>query len=472
MSDFKVAAVSNSAADTNIHPANNCVIRVIGVGGGGGNSLQHMINQSLDGVEFIAINTDTQALSKSTAPTKVQIGVKLTNGLGAGCDPNKGRKAAEESKEDIKKLLLGSDMVFITAGMGGGTGTGAAPIIAEIAKETGALTVAVVTKPFRFEGKRHMINAQAGISDLSKNVDSLIVIDNDKLLKNLGANVSIVNAFNEANDVLLNAVKGITDAITRPGYINLDFADVRTVLMGRGHAMIGNGMGKGANFVEDAVQHAIHSPLIEQVDIRSAAGLLVNARVNTNFPIVKWEEICSEIQSYADEEADCKMGLSFDDKLAEDEIAVTILITGISPADMSQGAESPAAVARNQASLRRNSTLGNAKADAGGFFSMAQNHALSGFGASTQPSASSATFSAGISAPTPAGGNDNSQVSPLSFGSAPSSLRPESGAQVQMSPNQAPTGGAEVPVGGVGQMSAAESQDLWSVPPILRNKAD
>ena len=309
MSEFSVESVSNTATDAGIHQSKNCVIRVLGVGGGGGNSLQHMINQSINGVEFIAVNTDAQALGKSTAPLKVQIGVKLTNGLGAGCDPNKGRKAAEESKEDIKKLIQGSDMVFITAGMGGGTGTGAAPIIAEIAKEIGALTVAVVTKPFRFEGKRHMVNAEAGISELSKHVDSLIVIDNDKLLKNLGANISIVNAFNEANDVLLNAVKGITDSITMPGYINLDFADVQTVMRGRGHAMIGNGVGQGANFVEDAVQHAIHSPLIEQVDISSAAGLLVNARVNPNFPIVKWQEICDEIQSYADEEADCKSGL-------------------------------------------------------------------------------------------------------------------------------------------------------------------
>ncbi len=465
MSDFKVAAVSNTASDLNIHPASNCVIRVIGVGGGGGNSLQHMINQSLDGVEFIVVNTDTQALSKSTAPTKVQIGVKLTNGLGAGCDPNKGRKAAEESKEDIKKLLQGSDMVFITAGMGGGTGTGAAPIIAEIAKETGALTVAVVTKPFRFEGKRHMINAQAGISDLSKHVDSLIVIDNDKLLKNLGANVSIVNAFNEANDVLLNAVKGITDSITHPGYINLDFADVRTVLLGRGHAMIGNGVGKGANFVEDAVQHAIHSPLIEQVDIKSAAGLLVNARVNQNFPISKWEQICSEIQSYADEEADCKMGLTFDDKLAEDEIAVTILITGISAADV-PGAESPAAVARAQASLRRTAAFSApsqaaaaAAPQENGFFNMAQQRPLAGFGAA--PAAPAAAQTADPAQPAPFGTAES--AAPLSFGGAPSGLRAEPAA-----PTQAP---AEVPVS-PGAMSAADAPDLWTVPPILRNKAD
>ncbi len=457
MSDFKVAAVSSTAADSNIHPANNCVIRVIGVGGGGGNSLQHMINQSLSGVEFIVVNTDTQALTKSTSPTKVQIGVKLTNGLGAGCDPNKGRKAAEESKEDIKKLLQGSDMVFITAGMGGGTGTGAAPIIAEIAKETGALTVAVVTKPFRFEGKRHMINAQAGISDLSKHVDSLIVIDNDKLLKNLGANVSIVNAFSEANDVLLNAVKGITDSITRPGYINLDFADVKTVLMGRGHAMIGNGVGKGANFVEDAVQHAIHSPLIEQVDIKSAAGLLVNARVNPNFPISKWEQICTEIQSYADEEADCKMGLSFDEKIAEDEIAVTILITGISAADV-PGAESPAAVARAQASMRRSNALNGRPEGGNGFFTMSQQRPLSSFnnqGAAAVPAQGQETGAAEAVRP----------AAPFSAGPV---LREAAGPAVQLTEVSTPAEVAVSPAQGAG----ADSPDLWSVPPILRNKAD
>ena len=332
MSDLRIDSESMTGVGS-ITPSSTCVIRVLGIGGGGGNTIQHMINNDMKGVEFIAVNTDTQALGKSTSPLKVQIGVKLTNGLGAGCDPNKGRKAAEESRDDIKKLIQGSDMVFITAGMGGGTGTGAAPIIAEIAKETGALTVAVVTKPFNFEGKRHMVNAESGITELSKHVDSLIVIDNDKLLKNLGANISIMTAFKAANDVLLNAVKGITDAITNPGFINLDFADVVTIMRGRGHAMIGNGVGQGPNFVEDAVDRAIHSPLIEQVDIKSAAGLLANVRVNPNFPISKWEDVCNAIQSYADEEADCKLGMSFDETIAEDQVCVTILITGISATD-------------------------------------------------------------------------------------------------------------------------------------------
>lgn len=459
MSEFSVESVANTATDAGIHQPNKCVIRVLGVGGGGGNSLQHMINQSLSGVEFIAVNTDAQSLSKSTAPLKVQIGVKLTNGLGAGCDPNKGRKAAEESREDIKKLLQSSQMVFITAGMGGGTGTGAAPIIAEVAQETGALTVAVVTKPFRFEGKRHMVNAQAGISELSKHVDSLIVIDNDKLLKNLGANISIVNAFNEANDVLLNAVKGITDSITQPGFINLDFADVVTVMRGRGHAMIGNGIGQGANFVEDAIQHAIHSPLIEQVDISSAAGLLVNARVNPNFPIGKWQEISDEIQSYADDEADCKFGLVFDDKIPEDQISITILVTGISGADI-PGSESPAAVARAQASIRRNNLL-NQNQYEGGLFQMAQQrqpqpqpqpHPQHSYQAAAAPMTQNVRTQSYQQPPFTA-----SRDAPLS------AVRPMNAEEPQPAPVNIATSNLRA--------KEEDPQALWEVPPILRNNA-
>ncbi|MCR5085483.1 MAG: cell division protein FtsZ [Succinivibrionaceae bacterium] len=441
MSDFRLESVSAPSSDVGIQPSSNCVIRVLGVGGGGGNSLQHMINESLSGVEFIAVNTDSQALTKSTSPLKVQIGVKLTNGLGAGCDPNKGRKAAEESKDDIRKLLEGSDMVFITAGMGGGTGTGAAPIIAEIAKETGALTVAVVTKPFLFEGKRHMINAESGITELSKHVDSLIVIDNQKLLKNLGANISIVNAFNEANDVLLNAVKGITDSITQPGFINLDFADVQTVMRGRGHAMIGTGLGKGANFVQDAVDRAIHSPLIEQSEIASAAGLLVNARVNPNFPITKWQEICTAVQNYADDEADCKFGILFDDKVGEDEIAITILITGISGADLTTGSQSRAG---NGGNIRRSPFVQemNAGTSDRGFFA---NDRMSA------PQGAVQQFATPQPQPVQQVGN------------------------AFAAPQAAPFGRSEVPAAEipVGQDSSSSDEgSLWELPPILRNKAD
>ncbi len=450
MSDFRVESVSNSNAGSTITPSGKCVIRVLGIGGGGGNSLQHMINDSLSGVEFIAVNTDSQALSKSTSPLKVQIGVKLTNGLGAGCDPNKGRKAAEESKEDIKKLIQGSDMVFITAGMGGGTGTGAAPIIAEIAKETGALTVAVVTKPFKFEGKRHMVNAESGITELSKHVDSLIVIDNDKLLKNLGANISILNAFHAANDVLLNAVKGITEAITSPGYINLDFADVVTVMRGRGHAMIGNGVGQGANFVEDAVDRAIHSPLIEQVDIKSAAGLLANVRVNPNFPIAKWEEICNAIQSYADEEADCKFGMSFDDSIAEDQVAITILITGISATDNALVANKPRP--NSDVGLNRPAMPGT-RPVARGFFTQARTDAVQ---QPQQPQNQPQTA--------------NTQTNDLF-------VQPKYNGSFGAAAPQEPTftglkGASEVPVDSFGKSPAEDNSNMWELPPILRSKSE
>ncbi len=452
MSDFRVESVANSGAGSTITPSGTCVIRVLGIGGGGGNSLQHMINDSLSGVEFIAVNTDSQALSKSTSPLKVQIGVKLTNGLGAGCDPNKGRKAAEESKEDIKKLIQGSDMVFITAGMGGGTGTGAAPIIAEIAKETGALTVAVVTKPFKFEGKRHTVNAESGITELSKHVDSLIVIDNDKLLKNLGANISIVNAFNAANDVLLNAVKGITSAITKPGFINLDFADVVTVMRGRGHAMIGNGVGKGANYVEDAVDRAIHSPLIEQVDIKSAAGLLTNIRVNPNFPIQKYEEICTAIQSYADEEADCKFGMTFEEELSEDEVAITILITGISATDPNN----PANIARDRVAGASRDRASAISTGAGGFFDKVRKEPE--HFAQARPEAVAPKT---VQVPDPFRSQE-----PQYNDYNTAHKEPSFGGHMDNS------NVSEVAVDSFGKSPAEDKNDLWDLPPILRSKSE
>lgn len=446
MSDFRVEETSSVADYSNSDNACKSVIRVLGIGGGGGNSLQHMINENLTGVEFIAVNTDSQALNRSTSPLKVQIGVKLTNGLGAGCDPNKGRKAAEESKDDIKKLIQGSDMVFITAGMGGGTGTGAAPIIAEIAKETGALTVAVVTRPFKFEGKRHMVNAESGITELSKHVDSLIVIDNDKLLKNLGANISLVNAFNAANDVLLNAVKGITDAITSPGFINLDFADVVTVMRGRGHAMIGNGTGQGANFVQDAVDRAIHSPLIEQVDIKSAAGLLANIRVNPNFPISKWEDVCNAIQSYADEEADCKFGMIFDESVAEDQVSITILITGISASDNNLATKHRAQQQFTEASLNR-------PQEPSGFFNEVSR--MSGYNNQAQaPAAQVAPQNQDLFRQhQPSYGFTNTQHSQEQAFSANNEV-------------------SEVPVESFAKSPSEDRDDLWELPQILRSKSE
>lgn len=451
MSDFRVESVSNGTSDSGVQQSSGCKIRVLGIGGGGGNTLQHMINESLSGVEFIAINTDSQALAKTTSPIKVQIGVKLTGGLGAGCDPNKGRKAAEESKEDIKKLLQGSDMVFITAGMGGGTGTGAAPIIAEIAKETGALTVAVVTKPFQFEGKRHMVNAESGISELTKHVDSLIVIDNEKLLKNLGANISIISAFNEANDVLLNAVRGITDSITNTGIINVDFADVQTVMRGRGHAMIGTGIGQGANFIDDAVERAIHSPLIEAVDVESAAGLLVVVRANPNFPMTKWNDLCSDVQGYADAEADCKFGLLFDDTMSEDQVEVTILITGISGVDPKGGAQDVTG-ARGANRITRDVIASNK-----GWYNATHN-------------AERQNFANAIAAPA------EQRVSPAPFTVSPAQNRVEG---VELNASIAPSMSGfsaqapepvELPVGSA---KGDDDSGIWSeLPPILRNRSE
>lgn len=333
MSDVKVENDINMQGDT-ITPSCGCVIRVIGVGGGGNNALQYMMDKNLAGVECMAINTDPQTLERTNVKLKVQIGVRTTNGLGAGCDPNKGRKAAEESYEDIKKLLSGSDMVFITAGMGGGTGTGASPIVAKVAKEVGVLTVAIVTQPFSFEGKRHRINAMAGISELAKNVDSIIIVDNDKLLRNLGPNVSLKNAFEKANDVLYQAVEGITSAITNTGFINLDFADIVTVMRNSGLAMIGSSEGQGPNLVEDTVRKAINSPLVDNVNLGSATGLIANIRVSQNIPVNLLSEVCDAIQAYAREDATCKFGLYFDDKLDDGKIVATVLVTGISSTDI------------------------------------------------------------------------------------------------------------------------------------------
>ncbi len=310
------------------------IIKVVGVGNGGCNMLQHIINRGLEGVEFIAINTDSLSLYKSTAPLRVQIGVKLSNGLGAGCDPNKGRKAAEESREDIKPLLQGASLVIIIAGMGGGTGTGSSPVIADIAKEVGALTIAVVTRPFCFEGKKHWFQAENyGIIELAKHVDTLIKIEQQKVLESLGTNISIIDAFNKINEISLHAVSCITDSPHHPGYINLEFGDLETLMRDHGYATVGHAEGKGEKFVEDAVQRAFASFMIDQVDPKSATGLLVVARVNANFPITKYAQLSNEISSYANEEAQIRTSILIDEQLAEDQIILTIVLTGLPEED-------------------------------------------------------------------------------------------------------------------------------------------
>lgn len=306
----------------------SAVIKVIGVGGGGGNAVEHMMIHSIEGVEFICANTDAQALKNSSANTLIQLGESITRGLGAGANPEVGRRSAEEDRERIKTALSGADMVFITAGMGGGTGTGAAPIVAQIAKELGILTVAVTTKPFSFEGKVRMQVADAGIANLSQYVDSLITIPNNKLLSVLGKNVSLVNAFKAANDVLRGAVQGIAELITRPGLINVDFADVRTVMSEMGMAMMGTGSATGENRARIAAESAISSPLLEDVDMNNARGVLVNITAGLDMSIGEFEEVGDAIKSITSDSATVVVGTVIDPEL-RDEVRVTVIVTGL-----------------------------------------------------------------------------------------------------------------------------------------------
>jgi cell division protein FtsZ len=304
------------------------VIKVIGVGGGGGNAIEHMVTQTIQGVEFIAANTDSQALRNSSAHVTLQLGSDVTKGLGAGANPEIGRRAAEEDRETIRQALEGADMVFIAAGMGGGTGTGAAPVVAEIAKEMGILTVAVVTKPFPFEGKKRMSYAVQGIEFLSKHVDSLITIPNEKLLKVLGAGTSLLDAFKAANNVLLGAVQGIAELITRSGLINVDFADVKTVMSEMGTAMMGSGVATGADRAEEAASAAISSPLLEDVDLAGARGILVNITAGLDLSIDEFETVGNAVKAFASENATVVVGTVIDPDMT-DEIRVTVVATGI-----------------------------------------------------------------------------------------------------------------------------------------------
>ena len=304
------------------------VIKVIGVGGGGGNAVEHMVSQTIEGVEFITANTDSQALRNSAANVTLQMGADVTKGLGAGANPEIGRRSAEEDRETIKQTLQGADMVFIAAGMGGGTGTGAAPVVAEVAREMGILTVAVVTKPFPFEGKKRMNYADQGIEFLSKNVDSLITIPNEKLLKVLGPGTSLLDAFKAANNVLLGAVQGIAELITRPGLINVDFADVRTVMSEMGTAMMGSGTASGEDRAEEAAEAAISSPLLEDVDLAGARGILVNITAGMDISIDEFETVGNAVKAFASENATVVVGAVIDPEMTE-ELRVTVVATGI-----------------------------------------------------------------------------------------------------------------------------------------------
>ena len=308
--------------------AQNAEIKVIGVGGGGGNAVRHMIENEIDGVEFVCANTDAQALADVATRTVLQLGSGITKGLGAGANPDIGRQSALEDRDRIIEVLTGSDMVFITAGMGGGTGTGAAPIFAEVARDLGILTVAVVTKPFAFEGKKRMTIAEEGLLELQQHVDSLITIPNQKLMTVMGKETSLLDAFRAANDVLLGAVQGIADLIIRPGMINVDFADVRTVMSEMGMAMMGTGHGKGDNRAREAAEAAIRSPLLEDVNLQGARGILVNITGGPDLSLGEFNEVGNTVEEFASENATVVVGTVIDSDM-KGEIRVTVVATGL-----------------------------------------------------------------------------------------------------------------------------------------------
>ncbi|KFN43147.1 cell division protein FtsZ [Arenimonas oryziterrae] len=343
--------------------APNAVIKVFGVGGGGGNAVAHMVNAGVEGVEFITANTDSQAIKQCGAKQQLQLGGNVTKGLGAGANPEVGRQAALEDRERILEALDGADMVFITAGMGGGTGTGAAPVVAQLAKERGILTVAVVTKPFPFEGRRRMQVALKGIEELANHCDSLITIPNEKLITVLGRDATMMQAFRAANDVLLGAVQGIADLIVRPGLINVDFADVRTVMSEMGLAMMGSGTARGDDRAQAAAESAISNPLLDEVNLAGANGVLVNITAGPDFTMREFDEVGRIIEEFASEDATVVIGTVLDPDMA-DEVRVTVVATGL---NRSTAARQPIRTGeretmrepvRQQVKLVRNATTG------------------------------------------------------------------------------------------------------------------
>ncbi len=306
----------------------SAVIKVLGVGGGGGNAVTHMVSTGIEGVDFMCINTDAQALKHSKVKTALQIGSNITKGLGAGADPEIGRQAAMEDRDRIIELIEGCDMLFITAGMGGGTGTGAAPIVAQIAKELGILTVAVVTRPFEMEGSKRALIADHGMAELGRHVDSLITIPNQKLLTVLGPKTTLLDAFRQANSVLQGAVQGIAELITRPGLINVDFADVRTVMAETGMAMMGSGVGRGESRARDAAEAAVSSPLLEDVNLAGAHGILVNVTAGMDLSIGEFQEVGTIVKQFASDDATVVVGTVIDPEL-KDELRVTVVATGL-----------------------------------------------------------------------------------------------------------------------------------------------
>ena len=318
----------------------NAVIKVIGVGGGGGNAVAHMVTSGIEGVEFMCINTDAQALKHSKVKTSLQIGCNITKGLGAGADPEVGRQAAMEDRDRIIEMIEGCDMLFITAGMGGGTGTGAAPVVAQVAKELGILTVAVVTRPFEMEGGKRTLVANHGLAELGKYVDSLITIPNQKLLTVLGAKTTLLDAFKSANHVLQGAVQGIAELITRPGLINVDFADVRTVMSETGMAMMGSGVARGENRAKEAAEMAVSSPLLEDINLQGAHGILVNVTAGMDLSIGEFQEVGNVIKQFASDDATVVVGTVIDPELS-DEMRVTVVATGLGRPEVAAVGRSP-----------------------------------------------------------------------------------------------------------------------------------
>lgn len=310
------------------------VIKVAGIGGGGQNAIEHMISEKISGVTFMSANTDLQALQRSTAHVKLQLGAEITKGLGAGANPQVGKEAALENKEELIQAISGADMLFVTAGMGGGTGTGGAPVVAQIAREMGILAVAVVTKPFLFEGKKRMDYAMEGINELRKHVDSLIIVPNNKLLSVLGKNVTLLSAFRAANAVLQGAVEGISNLVTKPGLINVDFADVRTVMSEMGMAMMGSGHAQGEDRARTAAEAAVSSPLLEDVDLTGAKGVLVNITAGSDMSIGEFEVVGDTIREFTSNDATVVVGTVIDPDLC-DEMKVTIVVTGLDEAAVS-----------------------------------------------------------------------------------------------------------------------------------------
>jgi len=350
----------------------SAVIKVLGVGGGGGNAVEHMVQQNLDGVDFICANTDAQALRGSSARTVLQLGNNITKGLGAGANPDVGREAAMEDRDRITEVIDGADMLFITAGMGGGTGTGGAPVVAQIAKEMGILTVAVVTKPFPFEGKKRAEIAEAGIEELRGYVDSLITIPNEKLVPVLGKTMTLLDAFKAANDVLLGAVQGISELITRPGLINVDFADVRTVMSEMGMAMMGSGIASGEDRARLAAEAAVSSPLLEDINLLGARGILVNVTAGMDMSIGEFEEVGNTVKEFASDNATVVVGTVLEPEM-EGEMRVTVVATGLGKPAVEQELDKKVKLVQNTktgemdySKLERPTVIRNKSAASGG----------------------------------------------------------------------------------------------------------